>query len=282
MGIKFVVDSASDFSYEEAKNLGITFLPLTVTIKHKEYKDGIDITNEEFYKLLESNETLPKTSQVTPYQFEEAFKDIIDNGDTAIAITISSKVSGTYSSAHLAAENFPGKAFVIDSLSGSIGEKILLLHGLELAKSIDNAEDIVKELNSKREKIAVYYLLDTLEYLQKGGRISKISSLAGALLSVKPIFTLEGGEVKLAGKARGFKKGHNMLKDLVSERGNVDTSKPSMLSYSGGNRDVLNKYLDKYREILKIDVDQLPVTQLGSTIGTHLGPNAIGIAFFLE
>ena len=152
MGIKFVVDSASDFSYEEAKNLGITFLPLTVTINHKEYKDGIDITNEEFYKLLESNETLPKTSQVTPYQFEEAFKDIIDNGDTAIAITISSKVSGTYSSAHLAAENFPGKAFVIDSLSGSIGEKILLLHGLELAKSIDNAEDIVKELNSKREK----------------------------------------------------------------------------------------------------------------------------------
>ena len=282
MGIKFVVDSASDFSYEEAKNLGITFLPLTVTINHKEYKDGIDITNEEFYKLLESNETLPKTSQVTPYQFEEAFKDIIDNGDTAIAITISSKVSGTYSSAHLAAENFPGKAFVIDSLSGSIGEKILLLYGLELAKSIDNAEDIVKELNSKREKIAVYYLLDTLEYLQKGGRISKISSLAGALLSVKPIFTLEGGEVKLAGKARGFKKGHNMLKDLVSERGNVDTSKPSMLSYSGGNRDVLNKYLDKYREILKIDVDQLPVTQLGSTIGTHLGPNAIGIAFFLE
>lgn len=282
MGIKFVVDSASDFSYEEAKNLGITFLPLTVTINHKEYKDGIDITNEEFYKLLEINETLPKTSQVTPYQFEEAFKDIIDNGDTAIAITISSKVSGTYSSAHLAAENFPGKAFVIDSLSGSIGEKILLLHGLELAKSIDNAEDIVKELNSKREKIAVYYLLDTLEYLQKGGRISKISSLAGALLSVKPIFTLEGGEVKLAGKARGFKKGHNMLKDLVSERGNVDTSKPSMLSYSGGNRDVLNKYLDKYREILKIDVDQLPVTQLGSTIGTHLGPNAIGIAFFLE
>lgn len=282
MSIKFVVDSASDFSYEEAKNLGITFLPLTVTINHKEYKDGIDITNEEFYKLLESNETLPKTSQVTPYQFEEAFKDIIDNGDTAIAITISSKVSGTYSSAHLAAENFPGKAFVIDSLSGSIGEKILLLHGLELAKSIDNAEDIVKELNSKREKIAVYYLLDTLEYLQKGGRISKISSLAGALLSVKPIFTLEGGEVKLAGKARGFKKGHNMLKDLVSERGNVDTSKPSMLSYSGGNRDVLNKYLDKYREILKIDVDQLPVTQLGSTIGTHLGPNAIGIAFFLE
>lgn len=282
MGIKFVVDSASDFSYEEAKNLGITFLPLTVTINHKEYKDGIDITNEEFYKLLESNETLPKTSQVTPYQFEEAFKDIIDNGDTAIAITISSKVSGTYSSAHLAAENFPGKAFVIDSLSGSIGEKILLLHGLELAKSIDNAEDIVRELNSKREKIAVYYLLDTLEYLQKGGRISKISSLAGALLSVKPIFTLEGGEVKLAGKARGFKKGHNMLKDLVSERGNVDTSKPSMLSYSGGNRDVLNKYLDKYREILKIDVDQLPVTQLGSTIGTHLGPNAIGIAFFLE
>lgn len=282
MGIKFVVDSASDFSYEEAKNLGITFLPLTVTINHKEYKDGIDITNEEFYKLLESNETLPKTSQVTPYQFEEAFKDIIDNGDTAIAITISSKVSGTYSSAHLAAENFPGKAFVIDSLSGSIGEKILLLHGLELAKSIDNAEDIIKELNSKREKIAVYYLLDTLEYLQKGGRISKISSLAGALLSVKPIFTLEGGEVKLAGKARGFKKGHNMLKDLVSERGNVDTSKPSMLSYSGSNRDVLNKYLDKYREILKIDVDQLPVTQLGSTIGTHLGPNAIGIAFFLE
>lgn len=282
MGIKFVVDSASDFSYEEAKNLGITFLPLTVTINHKEYKDGIDITNEEFYKLLESNETLPKTSQVTPYQFEEAFKDIIDNGDTAIAITISSKVSGTYSSAHLAAENFPGKAFVIDSLSGSIGEKILLLHGLELAKSIDNAEDVVSELNSKREKIAVYYLLDTLEYLQKGGRISKISSLAGALLSVKPIFTLEGGEVKLAGKARGFKKGHNMLKDLVSERGNVDTSKPSMLSYSGGNRDVLNKYLDKYREILKIDVDQLPVTQLGSTIGTHLGPNAIGIAFFLE
>ncbi|MEG0249723.1 MAG: DegV family protein [Peptostreptococcus sp.] len=282
MGIKFVVDSASDFSYEEAQNLGITFLPLTVTINHKEYRDGIDITNEEFYNFLESNETLPKTSQVTPYQFEEAFKSIIDDGDVAIAITISSKVSGTYSSAHVAAQNFPGKAFVIDSLSGSIGEKILLLYGLELIKTMDKVEDVVKELNDKREKIAVYYLLDTLEYLQKGGRVSKLTSLAGALLSVKPIFTLIGGEVTLAGKARGFKKGHNMLRDLVSERGDVDTSKPSMLSYSGNNKDVLNKYLDKYREMLKVNIDELPVTQLGSTIGTHLGPNAIGIAFFLE
>lgn len=283
MAIKIVVDSASDISYEEAEKMGLVFLPLTVTFGDEEYKDTIDISHDEFYDRLENGPILPKTSQVTPFQYEQAFEKIVENGDIAIAITIASSFSGTYSSASIAADRFDdGKVYVVDSFSGSVGERILIEYALELLKTETNPEKIVSELNRVKEKIAVLFLLDTLEYLQKGGRISKMTSIAGALLSVKPILTVENKNLVLAGKARGFKKGNNLLREIAIDKGEFDGDKPFAVCYSGKSRELLDKYLEKYEEIFETKLDFIPVYQIGSSIGTHAGPNAVGLAFFVK
>ena len=283
MAIKIVVDSASDISYEEAEKMGLVFLPLTVTFGDEEYKDTIDISHDEFYDRLENGPILPKTSQVTPFQYEQAFEKIVENGDIAIAITIASSFSGTYSSASIAADRFDdGKVYVVDSFSGSVGERILVEYALELLKNETNPEKIVSELNRVKEKIVVLFLLDTLEYLQKGGRISKMTSIAGALLSVKPILTVENKNLVLAGKARGFKKGNNLLREIAIDKGEFDGDKPFAVCYSGKSRELLDKYLEKYEEIFETKLDFIPVYQIGSSIGTHAGPNAVGLAFFVK
>ena len=282
MGIKIVTDSASDISYKEAEKMGLVFLPLTVTFGDKEYKDSIDISQDEFYEKLENGPVLPKTSQVTPFQFEQAFEKIIDAGDTPIAITVASTVSGTFSSASIAAERFGGKAFVVDSYSGSVGERVLVNYALSLVEKGLDAESIVRELEAVREKIVVLFLVDTLEYLQKGGRLSKMASVAGTLLSVKPILTFQDCKISLVGKARGFKKGNNLLKEIAVERGEFDSEKPFVICYSGSDRETLDKYLEKYEELFETKLDSIPVCQIGSTIGTHVGPNAIGIGFFVK
>ena len=283
MAIKIVVDSASDISYEEAEKMGLVFLPLTVTFGDEEYKDTIDISHDEFYDRLENGPILPKTSQVTPFQYEQAFEKIVENGDIAIAITIASSFSGTYSSASIAADRFDdGKVYVVDSFSGSVGERILIEYALELLKTETNPEKIVSELNRVKEKIVVLFLLDTLEYLQKGGRISKMTSIAGALLSVKPILTVENKNLVLAGKARGFKKGNNLLREIAIDKGEFDGAKPFAVCYSGKSRELLDKYLEKYEEIFETKLDFIPVCQIGSSIGTHAGPNAVGLAFFVK
>lgn len=283
MAIKIVVDSASDISYEEAEKMGLVFLPLTVTFGDEEYKDTIDISHDEFYDRLENGPILPKTSQVTPFQYEQAFEKIVENGDIAIAITIASSFSGTYSSASIAADRFDdGKVYVVDSFSGSVGERILIEYALELLKTETNPEKMVSELNRVKEKIVVLFLLDTLEYLQKGGRISKMTSIAGALLSVKPILTVENKNLVLAGKARGFKKGNNLLREIAIDKGEFDGDKPFAVCYSGKSRELLDKYLEKYEEIFETKLDFIPVCQIGSSIGTHAGPNAVGLAFFVK
>ncbi|MBC2577422.1 DegV family protein [Peptostreptococcus russellii] len=283
MAIKIVVDSASDISYEEAEKMGLVFLPLTVAFGDEEYKDTIDISHDEFYDRLENGPILPKTSQVTPFQYEQAFEKIVENGDIAIAITIASSFSGTYSSASIAANRFDDdKVYVVDSFSGSVGERILIEYALELLKTETNPEKIVSELNRVKEKIVVLFLLDTLEYLQKGGRISKMTSIAGALLSVKPILTVENKEIVIAGKARGFKKGNNLLREIAIDKGEFDGDKPFAVCYSGKSRELLDKYLEKYEEIFETKLDFIPVCQIGSSIGTHAGPNAVGLAFFVK
>lgn len=283
MAIKIVVDSASDISYEEAEKMGLVFLPLTVAFGDEEYKDTIDISHDEFYDRLENGPILPKTSQVTPFQYEQAFEKIVKNGDIAIAITIASSFSGTYSSASIAANRFDDdKVYVVDSFSGSVGERILIEYALELLKTETNPEKIVSELNRVKEKIVVLFLLDTLEYLQKGGRISKMTSIAGALLSVKPILTVENKEIVIAGKARGFKKGNNLLREIAIDKGEFDGDKPFAVCYSGKSRELLDKYLEKYEEIFETKLDFIPVCQIGSSIGTHAGPNAVGLAFFVK
>lgn len=280
MAVRFVICSTADFPYEEAKARNIAFLPLHITFGTESYRDVLDISHREFYeKLIESDE-LPKTSQVPPADFEAAYREIIEAGDEVLAITISEKLSGTAQSAHIAASEFPGRVFTVDSGSACIGEQILIRYGLELAERGLGAAQIAKELEAVKGDIRVIALLDTLEYLKKGGRISAATAFAGGLLSIKPVVAVEDGEIKLIGKARGSKQGNNLLREMIQKSGGIDFSRPFLLAYSGLDDSVLQKYIADSRELWEGQADELPISTIGSTIGTHAGPGAIALAYF--
>lgn len=278
--IKLITDSAADVGRAEAAQLGIVVLPMLITIGNEEYRDGVDITPSEFYEKLIESDVLPKTSQVTPYSFEEAFEAHAKDGDELIVITISSKLSGTYESARQAAARFQGRVRVVDSLNACIGERLLCEYALRLIEQGLSADAIVEKLEEKKKKINVMALLGTLEYLKKGGRISKAVAFAGELISLKPVVSIVDGEVKLIGKAIGSRKGNNLLNRLVQSKSGIDFSMPYGTIYSGLNSAILEKYIQDSAGLWAEHTDAVPKHILGATIGTHIGPGAIGVAFF--
>ncbi len=280
MGIKILVDSASDFTQDEAKQYGIEVIPLIVSFGDQEYLDGVNLTQKEFYEKLIETDTLPKTSQITPYRFTEAFEKLTENGDEVIVVTISSKLSNTYDSAVLAASEGEDKVYVVDSLSATAGEKILCLYALRLIKEELNIKDIVNKLNEVKNKIRILAVVGTLEYLKKGGRISKATAFAGELLNIKPVISVEEGVVKLVGKARGSKKANNLLNELIDKKGSIDFTMPYTTLYSGLSDLMLKKYIEDEKHLWEDNTDNIPICNVGSTIGTHVGPGAIGVVFF--
>ena len=280
MAIKFLIDSASDVLPEEAEALGVIHVPMSVRFGDSEYLDTINLTHREFYEKLIESDTLPATSQIPPAVFTNLFEKATANGDTVIAITISSGLSGTYQSACLAASAFGNRVRVIDSLSVCVGERILLEYGLRLADEGKSTDEIVDILNDKKGHIRVLALLDTLEYLKKGGRISAAAALAGGVLGIKPVITVDGGKVALVGKARGSRQGNNLLRELVSKVGGIDFTMPYALAYSGLSDSLLQKYIADSPELLEGVPEPLPIYTVGCAIGTHAGPGAVAVAFF--
>ena len=279
MAVKFIIDSASDILPEECEKLGLVHLPMHILFGQKEYADAVDMSHREFYEKLIESDTLPSTSQIPPAEFAEAYEAVTKNGDTAVVVTVSGKLSGTYQSACIAAEDFEGKVFVVDSRSVSLGQRILIQHGLALAEQGFGAEDIARMLEYQREKIRVMALLDTLEYLKKGGRISSTVALAGTLLSIKPVIGIDDG-VAMIGKARGSKQGNNLLRLLVQQCGGINFGMPFCLAYSGLSDALLKKYIADSAELWEGKASEIPVATVGCAIGTHAGPGAIAVAFF--
>ena len=281
--VKILVDSASDIDLEEAEKLGISLLPMEVRFGDEEFLDGVNLSHMRFFEKLVESVELPKTSQINEFRFEESFRKLTENGDEVVAIVISSKLSGTYNCAKKASEAFAGKVEVVDSLNACIGERILIQYALRLAKDGKmSAKEIAKELDDKKGKIQVLALLDTLKYLKKGGRISSVVAFAGELLSIKPVVAVVKGEVKLVGKAMGSKKGNNLLMQLVEKCGGIDFDMPYALGYSGLSDEYLKKYLKDSEILWKDKTENVPSYMIGSTIGTHVGPGAIAVAFFAK
>jgi len=280
MAIKFIIDSASDVLPSEAEKLGVTHIPLKVIFGEDEYLDAINLSHREFYEKLVETDTLSTTCQIPPADFMSAYEHLTANGDEVIVITLSSELSGTYQSAVMAAEGYEGKVYVVDSRSVCIGERILLLRGIALNKQGLSAEEIVSELTAEKNQTRVLPLLDTLEYLKKGGRISAATALAGGILSIKPVIAVNDGKVELVGKARGSKKGNNLLRELVEKCGGINFDKPLALAYSGLTDELLKKYIKDSEELWQGHTDELQITTVGCTIGTHVGPGAVAVAFF--
>lgn len=282
MAVKLLVDSSSDISREEADALGIDMIPMSISFDGEEYWDGVDLTKREFFeKLIESRE-LPKTSQINMFRFEERMQALTEDGSDVVAITLSSKLSGTYANAVQAAEAFGGRVHVVDSLNASAGERILVQHALRLMQEGISAEELVKRLEEARGRIKFIALLDTLEYLQKGGRVSAITAMTGTALHIKPVISVADGEVKSIGKAIGSKKGNNLLMQTISKSGGIDFGMPYAAVFSGLEDSLLQKYLEDSAAVWQDKMERVPSYCIGSTIGTHIGPGAIGVAYFAK
>ena len=228
--------------------------------------------------LTSGKEAHPTTSQVTPAAWSEVMEQVVENGDTAVVITISSKLSGTYQSACIAAEEFEGKIFVVDSMTATIGERLLLQYGIRLAAEGLDAAAIAAKLDAVKDKVRIFARLDTLEYLKKGGRISAATAVVGTMLNIKPIIAVQDGVVANVAKARGPKAADKQLRELVAKSGGIDFSKPLCAAYSGNEDDNLKVFLSDSTEML-CDTEA-PIATVGCVIGAHVGPGAVAIAYF--
>ena len=278
MNVKIIIDSTADVT--PAVRAKCTVVPLTVRFGDTEYIDGVTITHQKFYEMLIESDTLPTTSQPTPDAFAQEFRKVAEAGDKAVVLTISSMLSGTYQSACIAAMDYPDSVYVVDSRSVTIGSGILAQLAVELAEQGRTAEEIVEILSEQRDNVCLIAMLDTLEYLKKGGRISKAVAFAGDLLSIKPVISVPDGQIHILGKARGSKQGNNLLVREIQKAGGVEFSKPCLLGYTGLNDDLLQKYVRDSAELWEGHVDLLYTAHIGSVIGTHAGPGAIAVAFF--
>ena len=280
--VKILVDSASDVDATEARERSIALISMQVRFGDEEYFDGVNLSHREFFEKLIENTEFPKTSQINETRWAEQFETLVADGSDVVAITLSSRLSGTYQSAVKAAKSFGGKVFVVDSYNACIGERVLLEYALRLRDGGSGAEEMASRLNEAKKKIKLLAVLDTLKYLKKGGRISSLTAFAGELLSIKPVVAIEEGEVKLIGKAMGSKKGNNLLMQLVQKCGGIDFGMPYVIGYSGLDDSYLKKYLKDSESLYKGKAEEVPAYMIGSTIGAHIGPGGIAVAFFAE
>lgn len=274
--IRILTDSGSDITAPYPENL--TVIPLTIHFGGEEYQDGVTIDHRTFYEKLTNGDKLPTTSLVSPGVFADAFAQARRQGETVIAIILSGKLSGTYQSAVLAAQEFE-HVYVVDSRNATLGEQILVRYALQLVEQGLDARAIVEELERVKPHVNLMGMPDTLEYLHRGGRISKTVALLGGALSIRPVLRLMDGEVVMIGKARGSKNGNNFLIQEVNKSG-VDFTKPLCLGYTGLSDALLRRYIADSTQLWEGKVDTLPISTVGATIGTHLGPDAVVLAFF--
>lgn len=276
MSVKIIIDSTVDMSEKYSKK--VTIVPLTVSFGETDYIDGVTIDKQTFYQKLVASKELPKTSQATPDAFIKVFKDLQQKGEEAVVITVSSRLSGTYQSACIAAEDFPNIR-VVDSMNVSIASGILAEYALRCAANGMGLDELALHLCQKRDEIGLVAMVDTLEYLRKGGRISGAAALAGGVLNIKPVVTCRDGELAVLGKARGSKKANNLLIEQIRHDG-VDFSMPLQLGYTGLSDEMLRQYIEDSQCLWKGHVTDLDCVQLGSVIGTHAGPGAVAVAYF--
>ena len=277
MKTRIIVDSTADLMPEYRNRVHV--VPLTVCFGEEEFVDGVTIDNETFYEKLVESDVLPTTSQATPDAFAKEFEKAKEANESAVVITVASKLSGTYQSANIAAEDYDN-IYIVDSGSVAMGSGILTELAVNLMDQGLEAETIALKLEEEKKKIVVVALLDTLEYLKKGGRISKTVAFAGTMLNIKPVISVVDGQINMLGKARGSKMGNNLLVQEIDKAGGVDFDKPVLLGYTGLSDKLLLKYIEDSRYLWEGNLKEMRYGIVGSVIGTHAGPGGIVVAFF--
>ena len=277
MKTRIVVDSTADILPEYLNQ--IHTVPLTVSFGDEEYIDGVTIDHRTFYQKLIETDAMPSTSQASPAAFAEQYDQAAAADEEVVVITISSKLSGTYQSAMIAAAG-RSSVYIVDSENASVGCGILVGLALRYLRDGMTASAIAEKLQEDKKKIVVIAVLDTLEYLKRGGRISKAAAFAGGLLNIKPVISIADGEIQLLGKARGSKMGNNLLAQQIQKVGGIDFTKPVLLGYTGLSDVLLQKYIEDSSYLWSASLDAVRYVSIGSVIGAHAGPGAIAVAFF--
>lgn len=278
MNVRIVVDSTANVPENIRKELIV--VPLNVSFGDEQYIDGVTIDHRAFYEKLAASKVLPTTSQPSPDGFAQVFEKAKAAGETLVVLTVSSRVSGTYQSAMIAAQDYPENVHIVDTQHVANGMGILAEYALQLAGKGMSAQEIVERITEARERVEFYALLDTLEYLQKGGRISKTVALAGGLLSLKPLVCMKDGALQMMGKARGSRQGNSLLMKEIRACGGVDFDMPFLMGYTGLSDALLEKFLADSADLWAEGGKPVRHVPLCSVVGTHAGPGAVVVAFF--
>ncbi|MDO5540971.1 MAG: DegV family protein [Eubacteriales bacterium] len=278
MAIRIITDSAADYSAQEIERRDIICIPMSISFGEENYLDGVDLSKEEFFEKLMSQSEFPKTAQPSPMVFMDHFKEAKEAGDTVIAILISSALSGTVQTAIMAKDMIEyDNIYIMDSKNATLGMRILVDRAVVLKEQGKSAEEIVEELETLRDRIRLYAGLDTLEYLYKGGRLSKGQAVIGNLVNLKPAVTItEEGTVELCGKQIGIRHVYKQLAKIVEEDA-PDVEYPIYFLYSYDKKNCAGfiQYLQKKG----MDFGAPKIRGIGATIGSHIGTGAFGIVY---
>lgn len=276
--LKLVTDSASDLPRYLQQKYDIEVVPLSVIFGETEFKDGVTITTEQFYEKLRSEPELPSTNQVNPHDFVKAFQPHLSEGNEILYIGLSHRLSGTFQSATLAREMLDGsRIHVFDSHSASLGESLYVVKAAELAMAGYSAADITAELEKHRKRAFGYVMLDALDHIVRGGRLSKAQGIVGSILQIKPVLTITPeGTVEVGEKVRTTKKALQSMIDKAREQ-NIDFSKETVAVAHSDAGDLFYEFVDMVTEQLR--PKQIIQGLVGPTIGTHAGPGAVGLFF---
>lgn len=277
--VRIITDTTSDLTMERGKELGVDIMCLRVRFGDEDYVCGKELSNEQFYEKLESSPHHPATSAVNPTEFTDVFKKYLDAGDEIVGIMFSSKMSATYQNAVIAADEFDtDKIHIIDSEIGLTGEALLVEHAVKLrdeGKSAQEIEDAIRELIPR---IRVYLVVDTMEYLKRGGRISSGKAFVGSLLHVHPVMRIVADGALPIGKVKGKKSCNAWLVDKLKEEP-ADTGYPLVIGHSNA-LDRANEFEQQLRDAGI--TNEFKTNCIGPIIGTHAGPNCLGIGYVLK
>lgn len=287
MSFRIITDSASDMPQETAGRLGVTVMPIHMRFAEEEFLDGVTMKPLEFFERIVEKKEVPRTSQVTPYEFGQEFQKAVDAGEGVLCITMSSGVSGTWQSACTAAAEYGDRVIVIDSRQFCISLYVLVEYACRLRAEGKTLQETAAAIEKAKQRVHVISIFATLEYLRIGGRISAAVAMAGNLLSIKPIITITDGVVDVIGKARGMKKANAMVVDFIRRAGGVDYSMPHCLGFTGFSDENLRKCILDNPGLYQAedirpayDLTENAIVPVGATVGTYAGPDAVAMAFF--
>lgn len=277
MGIRIVIDSTSDVTEDIIEKYNLKVVPLTVNFENESFLDKVELSTTDFFERLSKVEKLPTTSQVNPGTFVEAFSEILLEKDQVLGIFLASELSGTYDSARIAKDMIGSDNIrIIDSKSVCLGTFALILEAIKLVNENKNIDEIVEELEKDKEKIIAVAALDTLKYLEKGGRLSKSQAVVGSILNIKPILEIKNGGLSVIDKTRGKNKAIKWIDEWI-EKNNFDLSNKDVLLFYAQNYDQLKSLREAIEQ--KYNIKNIIEQEVGAVIGTHAGPGVLGIGF---